>query len=185
MERKFIADPERQREAIELSKKYDNASIFLNKVSEIVYKETSRFFEQISLFSAGTISLSVTAIMALARTENNTIDQYKYLFLIGIGFLIISLIIGVLYLQISSRSNFFSAKSNWGNRYLEYQEFIDKIPPVKQTVEEDLKTNIEKSQRKDKTLAKITAVISVICPILFVLGLILVSSYFLIQIFNF
>ncbi|KKQ12305.1 MAG: hypothetical protein US26_C0011G0004 [Candidatus Nomurabacteria bacterium GW2011_GWE1_36_71] len=180
---KFIVGRDNQSKATDLDKKRVDSANEFNKIMPTTHKYIVKFYEKISLFSAGTISLSITAIIALEKLNQNVVNDYKYLFIIGIGALLLSLLAGISYAYANVTTNFLALKLNWGKSSLEYQEFIDSLPP--KTDKEREKDFLEKGEKRYHFWDRILTILTFICPISFILGLTLLSTYFCAQIFDF
>lgn len=184
---KLIGNLELQQKALSLDKQKNESANTFNKIIGVVNKNLIHFYERISLISAGAISLAMTALIAINNSSSNSIESYKWLLIIGLFMLFISLVSGIFYIRVNADTNFYSAKTEWGKNFIECQDFYDSIPPqtTETIINDKFRTKVKNEDKKVKALSILQRIIKTLCPLSFVLGLMLVSGYFLAQIFNF
>jgi hypothetical protein len=183
--KKYLGDPEDRVEEAKLAREFQKSSKGFNEIQHIVSKGITHFFEKISLYSAGTISLSITALVSIHRLEGTDIQQYKWIYLLGLGALLLSFVMGISYVYINSLENYYLNKTNWGVKALKYQEFIDSLPPSGETVELEVRDLVNSDKRKNKWFNFLSKLIKWACIPTFLIGVVLLSLYFSIQLFDF
>jgi hypothetical protein len=180
---KIVKDLEKQEEAKELYRKLNRSINEFNEIQTITRNNYVEFFGKIALYSAGSISLAFTGIISLSNNKFFNISSLAILFVVAISFLLLSLILGIFYIYTNTKANYFLSKKTKGEDGIKYQEFLDSIPPVANGVRESFKDNVKKEDQKAQKSRNALSIINWLCPTTFILGLILLFSYFSVQLF--
>jgi hypothetical protein len=138
---------------------------------EFYRSQRVEFLHNMSLLSGGAISVSLGILPSFINKTRYDIEQYKWLFIGGLALLILCAILGQIH-----RSFFSEWVATSGNNDVlrEYENAISE------------KTSTFKSDyNRESRLYFLAKTIEIITPLIFVLGIGLVSSYYLSLVFNF
>lgn len=155
------------------------------------------FFDKLSIASSAIITASFALLSTIYKENNAIISQYSYLFIIGLAFLILTFIFGIFYrfIFVETKQNIINAKigEKFINNMKSIQKGIDKGLVIEVDGDSDFTeeyiTQVTPTMLKHQKMYKffniLRKIIEFICPIFFIIGLLLVISYFMIQLFDF
>lgn len=171
------------------------AASFQEEVMEDSHKERLAFHDRISFLSAGILSLATTALISLKMEDTLTLDEYKLLFVLGAFCLLVSLACGLYYRVLVTDMNFYKSKQNWGEKIkssyksrLDASDYITFEASSLENMKEFLsnyKKSSDKLTREVKWAVLKYDLVKYLSPLSFIFGLLLVTSYYLAQLFNF